>query len=145
MLTIRVPHLNYLKASGLWSDVNSVFPLYNEDSFARSAMKLEIEFRQLIKEAVREVIEEEIQRGRLQPGSIPNHLKPAKPPTVEEPLKPRDPNSIVRPSELAEMLSVSKPTLWRWEQSGQLPSRIHLAGRAVGWRYGDIVAWLNRK
>ena len=108
-------------------------------------MRLELEIKHLIKEAVREVIDEEVQRGRLQPASVPKQSEPAKPPTVKESLQPRDPNSIVRPSDLAEMLSVSKPTLWRWEQSGQLPTRIHLAGRAVGWRYGDIVAWLNRK
>jgi len=105
-------------------------------------MRLELEIKHLIKEAVREVIEEEVERGRLQPASKP---KPSESSIVKKPLESRDPNSIVRPSEFTEMLSVSKPTLWRWEQSGQLPPRIHLAGRAVGWRYGDIVAWLNRK
>jgi len=76
-------------------------------------LKLEHEIKHLIKEAVREVIDEEVQRGRLQPASIPKQSEPAKPPIVKETLQPRDPNSIVRPSELTEMLSVSKPTLWR--------------------------------
>ena len=107
-------------------------------------MRLEHEIKHMIKEAVREVIEEEVQRGRLQPASIPKQCEPAKPPTVKKPLEPRDLNSILRPSELAELLSVSKVTLWRWEQSEQLPPRIKLARRAVGWRYGDIVEWMNR-
>jgi predicted DNA-binding transcriptional regulator AlpA len=43
------------------------------------------------------------------------------------------------------MLSVSKSTLWRWENDGQLPSRIKISDRAVGWRYKDIDRWLNQR
>ena len=107
-------------------------------------MSLELEIKHMIKEAVREVIEEEVRRGRLQPASIPKKSEPAKPPTVKEPLKPRDPNSIVRPNELTELLAVSRATLWRWEQTEKLPPRVHLGNRVVGWRYGDIVAWLEQ-
>ena len=105
-------------------------------------MKLELALKQLIQDAVREVIKEEVLRGRLQSDKkypIPEHSP------VNVTQKPRDPNSIVRPSELAEMLSTSKVTLWRWEQTKQLPPRINFAGKAVGWRYGDIVEWLSRR
>ena len=105
-------------------------------------MKLELALKQLIQDAVREVLEEEVQRGRLQPEKKQPYPDSS---IVNVTQKPRDPNSILRPSELAEMLSTSKVTLWRWEQAQQLPPRINFAGRAVGWRYGDIVEWLNRR
>lgn len=105
-------------------------------------MKLELALKQLIRDAVREVIQEEMQRERVQS----EKQKPLpKPSTVNVTQKPRDPNSILRPSELVEMLSISKATLWRWEQTDQIPPRIKLAGRAVGWRYADIVEWLSRR
>jgi predicted DNA-binding transcriptional regulator AlpA len=105
-------------------------------------MNIEQTLKHLIKEAVREVIEEEIQRGRLLPANKP---EPTQPSTVKKPLKSRDPNSIIRPNELTELLAVSRATLWRWEQSDKLPPRVHLSSRAFGWRYGDIVEWLKRR
>lgn len=105
-------------------------------------MDIESYLKNLIKESVREAIREEIESGLLQP---------TQPIAINQETgqvavgKPRDPNSIIRPSELSEMLSVSKTTLWRWENDGQLPSRIKVAKRAVGWRYRVIEEWLNRR
>lgn len=104
-------------------------------------MNIEQTLKQLIKEAVREVIDEEIQRGRLSP-SIKKEIVHQTTPKSSN--KPRDPNSIIRPAELSKMLSVSSSTLWRWEVSGQLPEKIKLGGRAVGWRYSDIERWLEQ-
>jgi prophage regulatory protein len=55
------------------------------------------------------------------------------------------PIKILRPKELAEMLSISKPTLWRMEKKGELPKRKKLSdtGRAVGWLQSDIKEWLD--
>ena len=52
---------------------------------------------------------------------------------------------IIRPTQLAEMLSVSKVSLWRMQKRGELPPRIKISQRAVGWRESDIEAWLNEK
>ena len=52
---------------------------------------------------------------------------------------------LIRPNQLAEMLSVSTVTLWRMEKRGDLPPRIKISERAVGWRESDIEAWLNEK
>lgn len=52
---------------------------------------------------------------------------------------------IVRPSELSKLLSVSKPTLWRMEQRGELPKRVRISERAVGWLKSDIKEWLESK
>ena len=108
-------------------------------------MNIEQSLKQLIKEAIREIIDEEIQRGRLQPEIRSNPSEVSKPSTTDELLKPRDPNAIVRPGELADILSISRPTLWRWEQSGKLPPKLRFSGRISGWRYKDIVEWLNRQ
>ena len=50
---------------------------------------------------------------------------------------------IIRPAELAEMLSVSKSTLWRMEQNGELPPRRQITKRCVGWLESDINKWLQ--
>lgn len=101
---------------------------------------LEYQFKKMMKEAVREVLHEEIEKGSLAPP--PKNKQNIK---VLEPkqIKPRDPDSIIRPKELSKLLSVSTTTLWRWESNGELPKKIELAGRAVGWRYGDIQKWLG--
>src|SRR5690625_1492081 len=45
-----------------------------------------------------------------------------------------NPMQIIRPAELAEILSVSKQTLWRMENRGDLPKRVKISKRAVaGW------------
>lgn len=52
---------------------------------------------------------------------------------------------IIRPTELAEILSVSKQTLWRMENRGELPKRVKISKRAVGWLASDIQEFLNSK
>lgn len=48
---------------------------------------------------------------------------------------------LVRPAELAERLSVSRATLWRWERSGQLPKRRRLGSNVTGWSSQDLERW----
>lgn len=50
---------------------------------------------------------------------------------------------IIRPSELAQRLGVSHPTLWRMEKRGDLPPRKKIGIRAVGWLTSDIEQWLE--
>lgn len=103
---------------------------------------LEKELKGLIKEAVREVIHEEIEKGTLvKLRSISQNITGTTFKTDE--IKKRDPNSIIRPAELSDMLSVSISTLYRWISNGELPEKIKLGGSAVGWRYEDIQNWLN--
>jgi prophage regulatory protein len=53
-------------------------------------------------------------------------------------------NLIIRPKQLAQQIGVSTVTLWRMEKAGELPPRIKLGSRAVGWRTSDITAWLEQ-
>lgn len=50
---------------------------------------------------------------------------------------------LVRPSELAERLSVSRRTLWRWERTGRLPRRRRLGHNVNvnGWSAQELEEW----
>jgi len=100
---------------------------------------LEYQFKQIMKEAVREVLQEEIEKGRLAPPPENKHNIKAPEPKQT---KPRDPDSIIRPKELSKLLSVSVTSLYRWQAEGKLPEKRKF-GRSVGWRYGDIQKWLG--
>lgn len=52
---------------------------------------------------------------------------------------------IIRPHQLAELLSISKTTLWRLEKAGELPPRYKISERSVGWLEEDIKEWLETK
>jgi prophage regulatory protein len=53
--------------------------------------------------------------------------------------------SIIRPSKLAEILSVSTVTVWRMEKRGELPPRKKISNRCVGWLESDIKKWLEER
>ena len=52
---------------------------------------------------------------------------------------------FIRTNELAEALSISLSTLWRYRKAGLIPDPIALGPRTVGWRLNDINNWLNEK
>ena len=54
-------------------------------------------------------------------------------------------NKIIRASELAKKLTISKPTLWRMEQRGELPPKIQISERVSGWRESDILEWMKER
>lgn len=54
-------------------------------------------------------------------------------------------NKIIRATELAKMLTISKPTIWRMEQRGELPPKIQITERVSGWRESDILEWMKNR
>lgn len=54
-------------------------------------------------------------------------------------------NNLIRAAELAKMLTISKPTLWRMEQRGELPPKIRITERVSGWRESDIQKWMKER
>lgn len=50
---------------------------------------------------------------------------------------------VIRPKELAELLSISIPTLYRMENKGKLPPKRRISKRVVGWLSSDIEQWLK--
>jgi len=52
---------------------------------------------------------------------------------------------IIRTQELADLLSVSKQTIWRLSKSGELPPKVKISGRAVGWTWGSIRKFIEER
>lgn len=52
---------------------------------------------------------------------------------------------IIRRNELAKQLQVSEVTIWRMEKRGDLPKRVNISERVVGWLKSDIEQWLESK
>lgn len=52
------------------------------------------------------------------------------------------PSVLVDAAELARMLSVSKPTIWRMRDDGKLPPAITLTSQCIRWRRDDVLEWI---
>lgn len=50
------------------------------------------------------------------------------------------PSVLIDAAELARMLAVSKPTIWRIRD--KLPPSIALTSQCIRWRRSDVEAWL---
>lgn len=54
-------------------------------------------------------------------------------------------NHIIRPKQLTELLGLSRTTIWRMENRGELPPRIQLSSGTVGWLASDIEDWFQNR
>lgn len=52
---------------------------------------------------------------------------------------------IIRIGELADGLGVSRPTVWRMRERGEIPPPIRISRGIVGWRESTIDRWLAEK
>jgi predicted DNA-binding transcriptional regulator AlpA len=55
------------------------------------------------------------------------------------------PERIVRAKELQELTGLSRTTLWRLERRGEFPDRVPLSGSSVGWRYSEVMEWMQTR
>ncbi|RMD99403.1 MAG: AlpA family phage regulatory protein [Bacteroidetes bacterium] len=46
---------------------------------------------------------------------------------------------MLRPAQLAELLGVSRSTIWRWVSEGRLPKPLKLSRRVTVWRQDDVL------
>jgi len=53
--------------------------------------------------------------------------------------------SIVRPTQAAEFLSISKPTLYRLAKSGALPPPIKISKSASGWQKKTLLEYIKTR
>ena len=51
------------------------------------------------------------------------------------------PSALIDAAELARMLSVSKPTIWRMRD--KLPPSIALTSQCIRWRRDAVLEWIN--
>lgn len=49
---------------------------------------------------------------------------------------------LLKDTQVAELLSVSRPTIWRWLQAGILPKPIKLSG-STRWLLSEIEQWIK--
>ena len=52
--------------------------------------------------------------------------------------------ALLDAAELAELLRVSKPTIWRLREKCKLPPAISLTSQCVRWRKSDVESWIER-
>ncbi len=50
---------------------------------------------------------------------------------------------VIRMKAVKELTGLSETSIWRREQDGVFPMRRNLGGRAVGWFYDEVQAWLE--
>ena len=51
--------------------------------------------------------------------------------------------AYIRQPDLLRLYPVSQATLWAYIKGGKFPRPTRLGKRAVGWRYGDVLDWLD--
>lgn len=47
-----------------------------------------------------------------------------------------------RIKQIAEMLNVSKSTIWSWVGKGSFPAAVKLAENTTAWRHEDVEQWI---
>jgi len=52
-------------------------------------------------------------------------------------------NKYMRVSQLAQLLQVSKSTIWRWAANGSIPQPIKLSKRVAVWPTQEVLNALN--
>lgn len=55
-----------------------------------------------------------------------------------------DASQVFTRQEAARALKISVPTLDRMHLAGTGPKRLRLSARRVGYRWSDLVAWMDR-
>lgn len=55
----------------------------------------------------------------------------------------QDPNRLIRLREVLKLVPVAASTWWVWVSQGKAPTPIRL-GRCTCWRYGDLLALIEK-
>ena len=62
-----------------------------------------------------------------------------------EPKQTHIPDRVLRPRQVRKRLNVSRATLYRMIERGELPRPMRLSRGAVGWRERTITEWLDAR
>jgi len=52
---------------------------------------------------------------------------------------------VLNVNDVVGITGLSKVTIWRKERSGNIPKRINLTSRRVGWIESEVVEWLKSR
>ncbi|MEX5568824.1 AlpA family phage regulatory protein [Pseudomonas syringae] len=50
---------------------------------------------------------------------------------------------FIRFNSVAEMVGLSRTTIYRLEQQDLFPKRVKLGSNSVGWRITEIISWMS--
>ena len=53
------------------------------------------------------------------------------------------PPELIDAAELARMLSVSKPSIWRWLSEKKIPEPIRLSSQCLRWNRQTVLKWIS--
>ncbi|MGL4318213.1 MAG: helix-turn-helix transcriptional regulator [Pseudomonas sp.] len=46
---------------------------------------------------------------------------------------------------VADMIGLSRSTIWRMEREGNFPKRVQLGSKSVAWRLSDLNDWMSAR
>ncbi|WP_080568347.1 helix-turn-helix transcriptional regulator [Pseudomonas oryzihabitans] len=52
---------------------------------------------------------------------------------------------FIRFDSLAEIVGLSRTTIYRLEQQGKFPKRVKLGSNSVAWRQSEVLNWMSVK
>lgn len=52
---------------------------------------------------------------------------------------------FIRVKDLVDLLGVSRSTIFRMGQRGELPKKVRIGARAVGWKISEIQAFIESR
>ncbi len=52
---------------------------------------------------------------------------------------------IVREKERKQITGISRAHAFQLERNHEYPRRVRLGNRSVGWRYSELLAWINSR
>jgi prophage regulatory protein len=54
-------------------------------------------------------------------------------------------STILRRLEVEKLTGLARSTIYEYIKSGAFPCPVKLGARAVGWRYADVLGWINSR
>jgi prophage regulatory protein len=54
-------------------------------------------------------------------------------------------STILRRREVEKLTGLARSTIYQYVKAGVFPAPVRLGARAVGWRYADVLDWINSR
>jgi prophage regulatory protein len=54
-------------------------------------------------------------------------------------------STILRRRQVEKLTGLARSTIYQYVKAGDFPPPVKLGARAVGWRYADVLVWINSR
>jgi prophage regulatory protein len=54
-------------------------------------------------------------------------------------------STILHRREVEKLTGLARSTIYQYVKAGDFPPPVRLGARAVGWRYADVLDWINSR